>query len=85
MLEDKEINMTGSKIPVLEIEKLTLTKDGRGLNLYSDGDVLGQDTWTGSGGNLPAHSATAWLKINYRSGTSATDYTGYVPVFNAYW
>jgi hypothetical protein len=32
--------MAGAKIPVLEIEKLTLSKDGRGLYVNDDEDVL---------------------------------------------
>ena len=69
--------MAGAKIPVLEIEKLTLTKDGRGLYAYNDGDVLFGGSCAGTSGGalstvkfLPAASANMWLKIHYTSGTN---------------
>ena len=84
--------MAGNKIPVVEIEKLTLKRDGRGMHVYDDGDVLATTGWQGgdvyASGSLikvlPAPSALAWLKVTYRSGTSATDVVGYVPVFNGH-
>jgi hypothetical protein len=87
--------MPGAKIPVLETEKLTLTKDGRGLYVYDDGDILSANTWdavniyaSGAGAGytikvLPAASTTAWLKVIYMSGSSGTETTGYIPVFNS--
>lgn len=83
----------GSNIPVLTVEKFWLDKDGRGLYVHADGAVCNADTWsTGvSGGTtgavqvLPAPSATAWLKINYMSGTAGTTTTGYIPIFNYKW
>jgi hypothetical protein len=88
--------MPGAKIPVLEVEKLTLAKDGRGLYVNDDGDVLASVPFgtthtigvygSGAGGwvinALPAASTTAWLKITYISGTGETSTTGYIPVFN---
>lgn len=40
--------MPGAKIPVLEIEKLRLTDDGRGVELYNDGtNFLKGRIWSG--------------------------------------
>jgi hypothetical protein len=89
--------MTGAKIPVLEVEKLTFSKDGRGLFVSDDGDVLASVPFgtttsitayasSATGGYdkaiLPAASTTAWLKITFISGTGENSYTGYIPVFN---
>lgn len=84
--------MVGSKIPVLETEKLILTKSGRGLNTSDDGVVLrsGGAWYTRtadrndivSGGlYLMAASCSAWIKVTYASGTEYTGATGYIPVF----
>jgi hypothetical protein len=88
--------MPGAKIPVLEIEKLTLSKDGRGLYVNDDGDVLASVPFgtnhtinakaSSTAGYvlsvLPAASTTAWLKVTFVSGTGALATTGYIPVFN---
>ena len=79
--------MTGVKIPVIEIEKLTLKEDGRGLYGLNDGVVCSAATWTGTSGSadlagkvfLPAASTAAWLKVTVGS----TAY--YFPGFNTYW
>jgi hypothetical protein len=84
--------MPGAKIPVLEVERLRFIKDGRGIYAYNDGDVLFGGTCAGKSGGaagatsmLPAASANMWMKITYVSGTSATETTGYIPIFNALW
>jgi hypothetical protein len=77
----------GVKIPVLEVEKLWLTKDGRGLNAFDDADVLCRQTFAkpsvwASGGHIPlcAADTVARLKITYVSGTTET--VGYIPIFS---
>ena len=95
--------MVGAVIPVLEIEKLVLKKDGSGLNFYHDGTSVTVSALTGVSGMvvsgadgigdnlyenkkfIPAASTAAYLKLNYKSGTSATDYTGYIPVMSQWW
>jgi len=81
--------MAGGKLPVIEIENLTLKKNGRGLYGYNDGTTMSAATWTGvwvsgqlgvkSGQFLPAASTSAWLKITI-DGTAH-----YFPGFNTYW
>jgi len=74
--------MTGSDIPVLEIEKLTLTKDGRGLIIPWDADNL--HVVAGTAGSSPSANATAgWLRIRYTSGSTygATGSTLYAPLY----
>lgn len=86
--------MPGAKIPVLEIERLVLTDDGRGLIAYDDGTnflYASTSPWTGISSQvdgasrkfLPAASSLAWLKVHYISGTTygATGATGYIPVY----
>lgn len=78
--------MVGAKIPVLEIEKLKLTEDGRGLIFYNDGTNCDVTTWS-SGVNTSGSSTTkaaGWIKIHYVSGSTfgATGQTAYVPFFN---
>jgi len=77
--------MPGSKIPVLEVEKLRFKKDARGLFVCDDGDTFATGTWTGSGAQLPLQSSSAWLKVTYTSGTSATETAAYIPVFKHFW
>jgi len=75
--------MTGSKIPILEVEKLTLTRDGRGLIVPHDGDNLYLGTFTTT---FPASSATAgWLRVRYTSGSTygATGSTLYMPLYTS--
>lgn len=86
--------MPGSKIPVLEVERLGLTEDGRGLVVYNDATnfvIQAASPWTGvssqSAGSskkfLPAASSLGWWKVHYVSGSTygATGATAYVPVF----
>jgi len=79
------------KIPVLEIEKLTISRDGIGIFVNHDGDTFysgGAGTWTGISPEgalnpkcFPAASASAWLKVSFVSSTSDSVGTGYIPVF----
>ena len=81
--------MPGAKIPVIEFDKLTIKKSGRGL--YFDDDTTNFDvqTWTGTSGNtdieppkfLPAVSATAWARITDENSDTAY----YLPLFESYW
>jgi len=89
--------MTGAKIPVLEIENLFFSEDGRGLVLRNDASnlvVQSGSPWTGlnaSGGVahhdkktfLSTGSAIGWLKVRYISGSTygATGAAAYVPIF----
>jgi hypothetical protein len=84
--------MPGSKIPVLQVEKLEIKNNGRGIHVFNDGVTLysgGSSTWTGvssqcSGASkkfLVAASATAWLKVCFASGTVAGSGAGYIPIF----
>lgn len=86
--------MPGSKIPVLEIEKLDITKSGRGLVLSNDAVNLligSSSPWTGISSQsagaskkfLPAASSLGWLKIHYISSSTygATGAAAYIPVF----
>ncbi len=86
--------MPGSKIPVLEVERLGLTEDGRGIVLYNDATNLliqSASPWTGissqSAGALkkffPAASSMGWLKIHYVSSSTygPTGATCYIPVY----
>lgn len=87
--------MPGAKIPVLEIEKLTLTKGGRGLNFLDDGTTFKSGgVWgntietravTSGGLYLAAASATAWIKVTYSSGTQYAGGVGYIPVMQNYY
>ena len=77
--------MPGSKIPVLEVERLGLSEDGRGLVLYNDATnfvVQSASPWTCGAymhsstsvltdrGCLPVASSMGWLKIHYVSGST---------------
>jgi len=85
--------MAGAKIPVLEIENLTLTDNGRGVIFYNDGENihLGKD-WTGISSNasnsskkfFPAASSSGWLGINIISGNTfgPTGAVYYIPLFS---
>jgi len=74
--------MPGSKIPVLEVEKISTLYGGRGIVLTDDATNFDVQTWTGSGttGALPAASATAWMRVTSDAGTSY-----YVPLFHTVW
>ena len=85
--------MPGAKIPVLEIENLTITKDGRGILLYNDGDNvhIGKD-WTGISSQIsnstkkffPAASSSGWVGVNIISGSTfgPTGAIYYIPIFS---
>lgn len=80
----------GVYLPVLEVEKLSFYRDGRGLEVNDDGDVCASHVWVpeecwvssnqGGAMGLPAASSLAWLKITYSSGGSDT--VGYIPIFS---
>jgi len=78
--------MPGAKIPVLEIEKLWLKEEGRGIYAHADGYAFNIGTW--SSGNrqdnvsLPAASTMGWLKITWISGTAGAGGMGFIPVFS---
>jgi len=76
--------MPGAKIPVLEIEKLWLKEEGRGLYAHADGYAFNTATWYSSTSDtsLPAASTTAWLKVTWISGTSGAGGMGFIPVFS---
>ena len=86
--------MPGSKIPVLEIEKLKLTEDGRGIVMYNDGInfvIQSASPWTGISSTcvgaskklFVASGSLGWLKLHYVSSSTygATGATCYVPVY----
>ena len=87
--------MPGAKIPVLEIENLFITEDGRGLILYNDATncVIQSGTpWTGvyNSSNrietvkfFPAASSMGWLRVRYISGNTygPTGASAYIPIF----
>jgi len=85
--------MPGAKIPVLEIENLTITDNGRGILLYNDGTNvhLGQD-WTGISSQsseaskkfFPAASSSGWVGIHLISGNTygPTGAVYYIPLFS---
>lgn len=77
--------MVGSKIPVLEVERLGITEDGRGIVLYNDATnfvVQSATPWATtaydqSGASirtdhacLPTASSMGWIKIHYVSGST---------------
>lgn len=85
--------MPGAKIPVLEIENLMITDNGRGLLIYDDGTNvhLGSD-WTGISSNtagaskefFPAASSSGYIGINIISGSTygPTGQLFYIPIFS---
>ena len=87
--------MPGSKVPILEVEKLKVTEDGRGIVVYNDATnivIQSASPWTGvhvTGGaatqslGLPTASSMGWWKIHYVSSSTygATGATCYIPVF----
>jgi hypothetical protein len=88
--------MPGAKIPVLEIENLFMSNDGRGLIVYNDGtNFLKGRNWTGISPStnsirpqyFPAASSSGWLKIHVISGGTNTSYgptgqTYYIPFYS---
>jgi hypothetical protein len=86
--------MAGAKIPVLEIENLFLSDDGRGLIVYNDGTNFYKGrVWTGippSSASIrpkyfPAASSSGWLKVHTISSSTfgATGATYYIPVYSS--
>jgi len=85
--------MPGAKIPVLEIENLTITEDGRGILLYNDGTNvhLGQD-WTGISSQVtaaskrffPAASSSGYIGVHIISGSTygPTGAIYYIPLYS---
>jgi len=76
--------MAGAKIPVLEIERLSLDKDGRGLILPLDGNNLNVTVWT-TAGDPSGTTANGWLRFRYTSGSTygATGATLYAPLYSS--
>ena len=80
--------MPGSRLPVVNVEKLRLESKGRGLVIDDDATQFDVATWTGASGAasectqkfLPAPSATAWWKVTDDGGNSY-----YIPLFNTQW
>lgn len=78
----------GSRIPVVNVEKIRLESKGRGLYIDDDATQFDVSTWTGASGGadlggstfLPAASAAAWWKVTDSAGTSY-----YIPLFNVQW
>lgn len=62
--------MPGSKIPVLEVERLGLTDDGRGLIFYNDGTNVYKGSWGGKTSGKFSGSADAWVKVHFISGST---------------
>ena len=82
--------MVGAKIPVLEIENLFMSDDGRGLIVYNDGtNFLKGRNWTGvlpSSNSIrprffPTASSSGWVRVKTISG-SASEATYYIPVYS---
>jgi len=85
--------MPGAKIPVLEVENLLVTKNGRGLLIYNDGkNVLLGQSWTGISSNnanadkkfFPAASSSGYIGINIISGSTygPTGAIYYIPIYS---
>jgi len=88
--------MPGANIPVLEVEKLKIAEDGRGLIFRNDAKNLviqSASPWTGISSNgvkatkkfFPAASSLGWLKVHYISGSTygATGAAGYIPLYRS--
>jgi len=85
--------MAGAKIPVLEVENLLVTKNGRGILVYNDGTNfhLGQD-WTGISSQasnaskkfFPAASSSGYIGVHVISGSSygPTGQLYYIPLYS---
>jgi len=81
--------MPGAKIPVIEIEKLSLSEDGRGLVFYDDGtNFKSGGAWStaiDSGSTfkcLGVASCNAWLRVSFMSGSNGSIGYGFVPVLS---
>jgi hypothetical protein len=86
--------MVGAVIPVLEIEKLKISEDGRGIILKNDATnfvIQSASPWTGISSQgagsskkfFATPSSLGWLKIHYVSGSTygATGATCYIPLY----
>lgn len=75
--------MTGAKIPILEIEKLSITDDGRGFYFYDDGTNFRRGSCKLSTSGAPSGGSNAWLKIHMVSSSTygATGSTYYIPCY----
>ena len=86
--------MVGAKIPVLEIEKLKISEDGRGIILRNDATnmvIQSASPWTGISSNgvgsskkfFSADNSYGWLKIHYVSGSTygPTGAACYIPLY----
>ena len=82
--------MEGAKIPILEVEKITIKDNGRGC-LFHDSGRMTKD-WLGcsySGGTVGgkqficAASSAGWLKIHIISGSTygPTGASYYIPLY----
>ena len=71
-----------SKIPVLETERFSLKRDGRGLIFPWDADNLEVKAWT-TGYEPSGTAASGWLRVRYISGSTygPTGSTLYVPLY----
>lgn len=81
--------MPGARLPVVEIEKLMIAEDGRGLNFYDDGtNYKSGGAWSAAATSgaifacLPLASCSAWLRVTFMSGSSGSLGYGYIPVLN---
>ena len=76
--------MPGSKIPVLEVERLSLTRDGRGLIFPWDADNLHIKNWT-AGTHPSGVAAAGWVRLRYTSGSTygPTGSSLYIPLYSS--
>ena len=85
--------MAGAKIPVLEIENLLVSEDGRGILVYDDGiNAHIGDYWTGissqsTGANkyfFPAASSSGYIGVHIISGSTygPTGQIYYIPLYS---
>jgi len=84
--------MPGAKIPVLEVDNLFISNDGRGPIFYNDGTncLIGRN-WTGIPPSsastrpkyFPAASSSGWIRVKTISGSTATETTYYIPIYSA--
>lgn len=83
--------MAGAKIPILEVDNLFITNDGRGPIFYNDGTncLIGRN-WTGVAVSsnstrpkfFPAASSSGWIKVKTISGSTSTESTYYIPIYS---
>lgn len=74
--------MPGKKLPILEVEDLVITNDGRGLIFHDDGTNAHRGSW---GGPSIKYSGTAdgWIKSAIVSGNKygPTGAAVYIPFY----